>query len=131
MVFLIVLFQIAGDYASDFFIVLPETQLTVSGRQIQVKIKVWKSSVQMYHSTTHSFSTWTNIDSHVTDGFATFTIESGGIFIAMSHSNTSQTVGIVLGVLALFVVLAGAACIYRRYNPNILNVIRRSLHHRV
>ena len=71
------------------------------------------------------------MDSDVSDGFASFNIERGGIFIAITHRHPGHTVGIVFGILALLIVLAGAAWLYYRRNPNIINVIRRSLHHRV
>ncbi|KAK2182718.1 hypothetical protein NP493_340g02084 [Ridgeia piscesae] len=125
-------FAIDGDYASDFFVVQPETQLTVSGRVVRVKIKVSGSSVQMYSSNTQSFSTWTALDSRVTEGYASFVIDSGGIFIALSHPNTTgRTVGIVLGVLALLAVLGVAVWMYRRHHPDILSIVTRSLHRRV
>ncbi|XP_052266868.1 protein DD3-3-like isoform X2 [Dreissena polymorpha] len=119
----------AGEkFASDFLIMHPESVLTQPGKVIKVTLTVDtdKSNIAIYRSSeTTGFSVWTKIEADIMGDMAHFKTQSGGVYVAKSHSHTVLIVALVLSLLVVVLVIVGGICYFRK-NPNKWKKLKKS-----
>ncbi|KAH3872578.1 hypothetical protein DPMN_035796 [Dreissena polymorpha] len=106
----------------------PESVLTQPGKVIKVTLTVDtdKSNIAIYRSSeTTGFSVWTKIEADIMGDMAHFKTQSGGVYVAKSHSHTVLIVALVLSLLVVVLVIVGGICYFRK-NPNKWKKLKKS-----
>ncbi|KAH9496344.1 Protein DD3-3 [Bulinus truncatus] len=107
-----------GDsYASDFFVIHPESLVSENGKSFTLELKLSddSSGVELYHASV-DYSGWSKVDADIGGGIARVQAQRGGIYVARKETNVGMIVGIVIACLVLVAVIV-ASVIYFRRNP--------------
>ncbi|XP_041348275.1 protein DD3-3-like [Gigantopelta aegis] len=109
--------SVGDDYASDFFVISPQSSLTTDGKTFTFEMKVDDSgsNVDVYRSNSDTFATWTKVDGDISGGVARLRLDRGGVFVARSQSNVALIVGVTIACIVLVAVVIGGVLYFRRH----------------
>lgn len=109
---------VGEDYASSFFMLSPEEQLSAGETGFTAKMKVdTEDDISVYRSTSDSFATWVEVPGvSVSGGVATFQAQHGGVYVARTdETNVGLIVGITVACVVVVAVIIGAVFYFRRH----------------
>ena len=111
----------AGDkFVSDFLVIYPQDSIAAPGKYMEVTLKVDgdNSNIAVYRSSSDTdFATWTKMETTVDGDVAKFQAQSGGVYVAKSHSYTVLIVALVVSIVAVALIVVGGVMYFKR-NPN-------------
>lgn len=111
--------QYGDEYASNFYVLSPESQLTDDAQKVTITIAIDDDaySPEAYWSTQDSLGTWVKVDASVEGTNLMLRSDRGGVFVVRSHSNYGPIIGIVVACVALVIIVVGAVVYFKR-NPD-------------
>lgn len=85
---------------------------------VTLKVDRDASNIEVYRTSSDSnFATWTKLDTEIDGDTASFKAESGGVYVAKSHSYTVLIVALIVSLLVIALIVVGGIYYFRK-NPN-------------
>lgn len=84
---------------------------------VTLKVDPDASNVAIYRTSSDTdFNTWTKLDTDVDGDFVQFKADSGGVYVAKSHSYTVLIVALLMSLLVVALIVVGGVWYFRK-NP--------------